>query len=121
MFRGAGADYGPSGSSALRAHIHKIIHTLEDIQVVFDDHNCVTLVHDFLQDIHKPFDVIEMEAGGGHQERRGYTHDRGGGTGLLQAGTHTYLVEPNRDGRNTGPMAVPMPEYAGVVAMRRSI
>ena len=39
----------------------------------------------------------------------------------VKAGTHTYLVEPNRNGRNTGPMAVPMPEYAGVVAMRRSI
>ena len=34
----------------------------------------------------------------------------------VKAGTHTYLVEPNRDGRNTGPMAVPMPEYAGVVS-----
>ena len=34
----------------------------------------------------------------------------------VQAGTHTYLVEPTRNGRNTGPMAVPVPEYAGVVA-----
>lgn len=34
----------------------------------------------------------------------------------VKTGTHTYLVEPNRDGRNTGPQAVPLPEYAGVVA-----
>ena len=34
----------------------------------------------------------------------------------VKAGTHTYLVEPTRNARNTGPMAVPVPEYAGVVA-----
>ncbi|MBO4417652.1 MAG: family 78 glycoside hydrolase catalytic domain [Bacteroidales bacterium] len=34
----------------------------------------------------------------------------------VKAGKHTYLVEPIRDGRNTGPQAVPMPDYAGVVA-----
>ncbi|MBP5505572.1 MAG: alpha-L-rhamnosidase [Bacteroidales bacterium] len=34
----------------------------------------------------------------------------------VKEGTHTYLVEPNCDARNTGPMAVPLPEYAGVVA-----
>ena len=34
----------------------------------------------------------------------------------VNEGTHTYLVEPNRDGRNTGPMAVPLPDYAGVIA-----
>ncbi len=34
----------------------------------------------------------------------------------VKAGTHTYLVEPTRNGRNTGPMAVPLPDYVGVVA-----
>lgn len=34
----------------------------------------------------------------------------------VKAGTHTYLVEPTRNERNTGPMAVPVPDYAGVVA-----
>ena len=34
----------------------------------------------------------------------------------VKPGTHTYVVEPNRDARNTGPMAVPLPEYVGVVA-----
>ena len=34
----------------------------------------------------------------------------------VKAGTNTYVVEPNRDARNTGPMAVPVPGYAGVVA-----
>ncbi len=33
----------------------------------------------------------------------------------VKAGTHTYLVEPTRNARNTGPMAVPLPEYVGVV------
>ena len=34
----------------------------------------------------------------------------------VKKGTHKYLVEPNRNGRNTGPQAVPVPDYAGVVA-----
>ena len=34
----------------------------------------------------------------------------------VKAGTQTYMVEPTRNERNTGPMAVPVPEYAGVVA-----
>lgn len=34
----------------------------------------------------------------------------------VRAGTNTYVVEPNRDGRNTGPMAVPTQDYVGVVA-----
>ena len=34
----------------------------------------------------------------------------------VKAGTNTYVVEPNRDGRNTGPMAVPTQDYVGVVA-----
>ena len=34
----------------------------------------------------------------------------------LKPGVNTYIVEPNRDGRNTGPMAVPTQDYVGVVA-----
>lgn len=34
----------------------------------------------------------------------------------LKPGENTYIVEPNRDGRNTGPMAVPTQDYVGVVA-----
>jgi hypothetical protein len=34
----------------------------------------------------------------------------------VKAGTQTFIVEPNRDARNTGPMAVHLPEYVGVVA-----
>ena len=34
----------------------------------------------------------------------------------VKAGTKTYVVEPNRDVRNTGPMAVPTQDYVGVVA-----
>lgn len=34
----------------------------------------------------------------------------------VKAATHTYLVEPTRNGRNTGPMAVPTQDYVGVVA-----
>ena len=34
----------------------------------------------------------------------------------VTAGAHTYLVEPTRNERNTGPQAVPVPDYAGVVA-----
>ena len=34
----------------------------------------------------------------------------------VKSGTHTYIVEPNRDVRNTGPMAVPTQDYVGVVA-----
>ena len=34
----------------------------------------------------------------------------------VKTGTHTYLVEPTRNGRNTGPMAVPTQDYVGVVA-----
>ena len=34
----------------------------------------------------------------------------------VKAGTSTYVVEPNRDVRNTGPMAVPTQNYVGVVA-----
>ena len=34
----------------------------------------------------------------------------------VKAGTHTYLVEPTRNERNTGPMAVPVQDYVGVVA-----
>ena len=37
----------------------------------------------------------------------------------VKAGTHTYLVEPHRNERNTGPQAVPVPDYAGVVAPLR--
>ncbi len=34
----------------------------------------------------------------------------------VKPGINTYMVEPNRDARNTGPMAVPLPDYVGVVA-----
>ena len=34
----------------------------------------------------------------------------------VKAGTNTYVLEPNRDVRNTGPMAVPTQDYVGVVA-----
>lgn len=34
----------------------------------------------------------------------------------VRAGTNTYVVEPNRDVRNTGPMAVPTQDYVGIVA-----
>lgn len=34
----------------------------------------------------------------------------------LKPGVNTYIVEPNRDARNTGPMAVPTQDYVGVVA-----
>ena len=34
----------------------------------------------------------------------------------VEAGRRTYTVEPGRNARNTGPAAVPLPEYVGVVA-----
>lgn len=34
----------------------------------------------------------------------------------VEAGRRTYTVEPGRNARNTGPAAVPLPDYVGVVA-----
>ncbi len=63
LFRRALRDDGAALITAFRAEIDDVVGHFDDIEIVFDDENCVALVAKRLEDFQKLFDIRDMEAG----------------------------------------------------------
>ncbi len=51
--------------AALGTHVDDIVRHLDDVKVMLDDENGVTLVDEFVQHIHQHLDVLKVQARGG--------------------------------------------------------
>lgn len=57
--------YRAAAAAAFRAYINDVISHLDHVEVMFDDHDGVALVYQFVDHVEQVLDVLEVEAGGG--------------------------------------------------------
>lgn len=61
LFGGALRDNQTALVTAFWAHIDEMIAAFDDVEVVFDDKDCVALFDEALQDFEQASDVVEVE------------------------------------------------------------
>ena len=65
LLRRANGDDLSAFITALRPEIDDVIGALDDLQVVLDDDNRMALLEKLVERLQQPFDIMEMEPGGG--------------------------------------------------------
>lgn len=63
LLGGALGDNLTASAAAVRAEVEEVIDTLQDIQVVLDDDDCVALIDKLLQNVEQYLYIFEMKAG----------------------------------------------------------
>ena len=62
--RGAFGDYPAALLATLGAEVDDVVGNLDNIEVVLDDDNCISLVNQLVKHLDKTADILEMESGG---------------------------------------------------------
>ena len=60
----------PAAVAGFRAEINDPVGAFDDVQVVFDDNDRMTSIHEALKNLKQDADVIEMQAGGGFIKKK---------------------------------------------------
>ena len=58
-----------AGAAAFRAKVNDVVRTLDEIQVVLDDNDCVARIHQLLQHLDQAMHVRDVQAGGSSQSK----------------------------------------------------
>ena len=77
LLRCPAGDHGSASVPALRTHVDNVIGSLDDVQVVLDDHSRIAALHQLAEDLRQLGDIVKMQAG------RGLIEDIDGLSGAL--------------------------------------
>ena len=64
FLRGAGHYDGAAAAATFRPHIDDVVGYFDDVQVVLNDDDGVTLVNEFVEDFQQVADILKVEARG---------------------------------------------------------
>ena len=65
LLRCPAGDHGSASVPALRTHVDDVIGSLDDVQVVLDDHSRIAALHQLAEDLRQLGDIVKMQAGRG--------------------------------------------------------